>query len=40
MVIIGIARAGQEISACPFQRATGHTWIGMAFGGARAAPAR
>jgi S-(hydroxymethyl)glutathione dehydrogenase/alcohol dehydrogenase len=34
-VIIGVAGAGQEISARPFQLVTGRTWKGSAFGGAR-----
>jgi len=34
-VIIGVAGAGQEISARPFQLVTGRVWKGTAFGGAR-----
>ena len=34
-VIIGVAGAGQEIAARPFQLVTGRTWMGTAFGGAR-----
>jgi len=34
-VIIGVAAAGQEISARPFQLVTGRVWTGTAFGGAR-----
>ena len=34
-VIIGITGAGQQISACPSHLATGRTWMGTAFGGAR-----
>jgi len=34
-VIIGVAGAGQEISARPFQLVTGRVWMGTAFGGAR-----
>jgi len=34
-VIIGVAGAGQEISARPFQLVTGRVWKGSAFGGAR-----
>ena len=33
--IIGVAGAGQEISARPFQLVTGRSWRGTAFGGAR-----
>jgi S-(hydroxymethyl)glutathione dehydrogenase/alcohol dehydrogenase len=33
--IIGVAAAGQEISARPFQLVTGRVWQGSAFGGAR-----
>jgi len=33
--IIGVAGAGQEISARPFQLVTGRSWKGSAFGGAR-----
>lgn len=33
--IIGVAGAGQEISARPFQLVTGRVWKGSAFGGAR-----
>jgi S-(hydroxymethyl)glutathione dehydrogenase / alcohol dehydrogenase len=33
--IIGVARAGQEISTRPFQLVTGRSWKGSAFGGAR-----
>lgn len=33
--IIGVAGAGQEISARPFQLVTGRVWQGSAFGGAR-----
>lgn len=33
--IVGVAGAGQEISARPFQRVTGRSWRGTAFGGAR-----
>lgn len=32
-VIIGVAVAGQEIPARPFQLVTGHVWKGSAFGG-------
>jgi S-(hydroxymethyl)glutathione dehydrogenase/alcohol dehydrogenase len=34
-VIIGVAGAGKEISARPFQLVTGRVWKGSAFGGAR-----
>ncbi len=34
-VIIGVAGAGQEIAARPFQLVTGRVWKGSAFGGAR-----
>ncbi len=34
-VIIGVARAGEEIATRPFQLVTGRTWKGTAFGGAR-----
>ncbi len=34
-IIIGVARAGQEISTRPFQLVTGRVWRGTAFGGAR-----
>jgi S-(hydroxymethyl)glutathione dehydrogenase/alcohol dehydrogenase len=34
-VVIGVAGAGQEIAARPFQLVTGRTWMGTAFGGAR-----
>jgi S-(hydroxymethyl)glutathione dehydrogenase/alcohol dehydrogenase len=34
-VVIGVARAGQEISTRPFQLVTGRNWMGTAFGGAR-----
>jgi S-(hydroxymethyl)glutathione dehydrogenase/alcohol dehydrogenase len=34
-VIIGVAGAGQEIRARPFQLVTGRVWKGTAFGGAR-----
>ncbi len=34
-VIIGVARAREEISTRPFQLVTGRTWKGTAFGGAR-----
>ena len=34
-VIIGVAGAGQEISTRPFQRVTGRTWKGTAFGGVK-----
>jgi S-(hydroxymethyl)glutathione dehydrogenase / alcohol dehydrogenase len=34
-VIIGVAGAGQEISARPFQLVTGRVWRGTAFGGAK-----
>jgi S-(hydroxymethyl)glutathione dehydrogenase/alcohol dehydrogenase len=34
-VIIGVAGAGQEISARPFQLVTGRVWKGTAFGGAK-----
>jgi S-(hydroxymethyl)glutathione dehydrogenase/alcohol dehydrogenase len=34
-VIIGVAGAGQEIAARPFQLVTGRTWMGTDFGGAR-----
>jgi S-(hydroxymethyl)glutathione dehydrogenase / alcohol dehydrogenase len=34
-VIIGVAGAGQEITARPFQLVTGRVWKGTAFGGAR-----
>src|ERR687893_1271753 len=34
-IIIGVARAGQEISTRPFQLVTGRVWKGSAFGGAR-----
>lgn len=33
--VIGVARAGQEISTRPFQLVTGRVWKGSAFGGAR-----
>lgn len=33
--IIGVAGAGQEIAARPFQLVTGRSWHGVAFGGAR-----
>ena len=34
-IIIGVARAGQEINTRPFQLVTGRVWKGTAFGGAR-----
>ena len=34
-VIIGVARAGEEIRTRPFQLVTGRVWKGTAFGGAR-----
>jgi S-(hydroxymethyl)glutathione dehydrogenase/alcohol dehydrogenase len=34
-VIIGVAKAGAEISTRPFQLVTGRVWKGTAFGGAR-----
>ena len=34
-VIIGVAGAGQEISARPFQLVTGRVWRGTAFGGVK-----
>ena len=34
-VVIGVAGAGQEIKARPFQLITGRVWKGTAFGGAR-----
>jgi S-(hydroxymethyl)glutathione dehydrogenase/alcohol dehydrogenase len=34
-VIVGVAGAGQEIATRPFQRVTGRTWKGTAFGGVR-----
>src|SRR3989338_4823059 len=34
-VIIGVAGAGQEISARPFQLVTGRVWRGSAFGGVK-----
>jgi S-(hydroxymethyl)glutathione dehydrogenase/alcohol dehydrogenase len=34
-VIIGVAGAGQEISARPFQLVTGRRWMGTAFGGVK-----
>jgi S-(hydroxymethyl)glutathione dehydrogenase / alcohol dehydrogenase len=34
-IIIGVAQAGAEISARPFQLVTGRQWMGSAFGGAR-----
>jgi S-(hydroxymethyl)glutathione dehydrogenase/alcohol dehydrogenase len=34
-IIVGVARAGQEISTRPFQLVTGRNWRGTAFGGAR-----
>ena len=34
-VIIGVAGAGQEISARPFQLVTGRKWLGTAFGGVK-----
>jgi S-(hydroxymethyl)glutathione dehydrogenase/alcohol dehydrogenase len=34
-IIIGVAGAGQEIAARPFQLVTGRVWRGTAFGGAR-----
>src|ERR1700753_2546445 len=34
-VIIGVARAGQEIATRPVQLVTGRVWKGSAFGGAR-----
>lgn len=33
--VVGVAGAGQEISARPFQLITGRVWKGSAFGGAR-----
>ena len=34
-IIIGVAEAGKEIAARPFQLVTGRVWKGTAFGGAR-----
>src|ERR1035437_8132314 len=34
-IIIGVAKAGEEISTRPFQLVTGRKWEGSAFGGAR-----
>ena len=34
-IIIGVAEAGKEISARPFQLVTGRNWRGTAFGGAK-----
>ncbi|HUG60718.1 MAG TPA: S-(hydroxymethyl)glutathione dehydrogenase/class III alcohol dehydrogenase [Methylomirabilota bacterium] len=34
-IIIGVAEAGKEIAARPFQLVTGRVWRGTAFGGAR-----
>ncbi len=34
-IVIGVAAAGAEIAARPFQLVTGRTWKGTAFGGAR-----
>ena len=34
-VIVGVARAGQEIKTRPFQLVTGRVWKGTAFGGAK-----
>ena len=34
-IIIGVAEAGKEIAARPFQLVTGRVWKGSAFGGAR-----
>lgn len=34
-IIIGVADAGQEISARPFQSVTGRVWKGSAFGGVK-----
>jgi S-(hydroxymethyl)glutathione dehydrogenase/alcohol dehydrogenase len=34
-IVIGVAAAGKEIAARPFQLVTGRVWKGTAFGGAR-----